>query len=87
MPFEALRAGTRDTAHFGQEPEFGTLEVGKHADLVLVDANLLSDVGSIVRRVGVVARGRWLTANDRIRDRSRCCETTAAWPLEYVLVA
>jgi imidazolonepropionase-like amidohydrolase len=64
-PFEALRAGTRDAARFlGQEHEFGTIEVGKRADMLLVDSNPLSDVGSIARRVGVMARGRWLTAND-----------------------
>jgi imidazolonepropionase-like amidohydrolase len=34
--FEALRAGTRDAS------EFGTIEVGKRADMLLVDGNPLS---------------------------------------------
>jgi imidazolonepropionase-like amidohydrolase len=64
-PFEALRAGTREAARFlGQEDEFGTVEVGKRADLLLVAGDPLANVANVGRRVGVMARGRWLTETE-----------------------
>jgi hypothetical protein len=60
-PYEALRAGTRDAAEFtGRLEEFGTVEPGKRADLLLLDANPLEDVANARRRSGVMVRGRWL---------------------------
>lgn len=59
-PFEALSAATRaPAAYLGQEREFGTIAVGRRADLVLVDANPLADVGALRNPRGVMARGRW----------------------------
>jgi imidazolonepropionase-like amidohydrolase len=64
-PYEALRAGTRDAARFLElEDEFGTVTVGKRADLLLVDANPLDDVANVGRRLGVMARGRWYSEAD-----------------------
>ena len=58
--YEAIRAGTRDAAEFlSQRGDFGTITVGARADLILVERNLLEDVGNVARRVGVMARGRW----------------------------
>jgi len=60
-PFEALRAATRYPAEFlTQAGEFGTVAVGKRADLLLLDANPLQDTGSVARPLGVMARGRWM---------------------------
>jgi imidazolonepropionase-like amidohydrolase len=60
-PYEALRAGTRDAAEFiGRLDEFGTVEPGKRADLLLLEANPLEDVANARRRSGVMVRGRWL---------------------------
>ncbi len=59
-PYEAIRAGTRDAAEFlNAEDEFGTVEVGKRADLILLDANPLENVDNVSRRVGVMVRGKW----------------------------
>jgi imidazolonepropionase-like amidohydrolase len=60
-PFEAIRAGTRDAAEaLGKLDEFGTITVGKRADLILVEENPLEDVANAGKRVGVMLRGQWL---------------------------
>jgi len=59
-PYEAIATGTRLPAEFlGQESVFGTVEPGKRADLILVDANPLEDVANLAKRSGVMVRGRW----------------------------
>lgn len=68
-PYQALRTGTVNVAaFFGTERESGTVEVGKRADLVLLDANPLANVGHTRRIAGVVLNGRWLPG-DEIRRR------------------
>jgi imidazolonepropionase-like amidohydrolase len=63
-PFEALEAGTRNPAQaMGKGAEFGTLEVGKRADLILLENNPLVDVSHVQERAGVMLRGRWLAEN------------------------
>ena len=60
-PFEVLQSGTRAPAeYFGELKEFGTVEVGKRADLILLEANPLRDVANVARRTGVMVRGQWL---------------------------
>jgi imidazolonepropionase-like amidohydrolase len=64
-PYEALAAGTRSAAEaLGNHDEFGTIEEGKRADLLLLEANPLDDVANADRRVGVVLRGRWLPESE-----------------------
>jgi imidazolonepropionase-like amidohydrolase len=56
-PRETLRAATYEAQRvLGQEREAGTVEVGKIADLVILDANPLEDIRNI-RRVNRVIRG------------------------------
>jgi len=43
--------------------EFGTIESGKRADLVLVDGNPLVDIATARKPLGVMAAGRWLAAD------------------------
>jgi imidazolonepropionase-like amidohydrolase len=56
-PRETLRAATYESQRMlGQEREVGTVEVGKIADLVMLDANPLEDIRN-VRRINRVIRG------------------------------
>ena len=60
-PYAVLQAATRNAAEYlGAAGEFGTVEAGKRADLVLLDANPLQSVANASRIAGVMARGRWL---------------------------
>jgi imidazolonepropionase-like amidohydrolase len=61
-PYEALRAGTRDAAEFlNGLAEFGTISVGKRADMILLDDNPLKKIENSLRISGVMVRGRWLS--------------------------
>lgn len=60
-PYQALATGTVNVARFyGTEAETGTVAAGKRADLILLDANPLTEVGNVGRQAGVVVGGRWL---------------------------
>jgi imidazolonepropionase-like amidohydrolase len=62
-PFQALQAGTRNPAlALGVPESFGTIEVGRRADLLLLDADPLADIRNVWKRAGVVVAGRWLPA-------------------------
>ena len=57
-PMEALQAATRSAAEFfGALDSMGTIEQGKVADLVLLEADPLADIGNTRRIAAVVARG------------------------------
>lgn len=59
-PYQILESGTRNPAvYLGAAGEFGTVEVGKRADLILLDANPLADVRNVTKRAGVMLRGVW----------------------------
>jgi imidazolonepropionase-like amidohydrolase len=61
-PFQALQTGTINVArYFGTESSTGTVAKGKRADLVLLDANPLQDIGNSSRIAGVMINGRWLS--------------------------
>ncbi|MFJ7212037.1 amidohydrolase family protein [Amycolatopsis sp. NPDC098790] len=58
-PRRALQVATRDAAAFlGRSATAGTITPGKVADLVLLDANPLADIGAVRRIDTVVAAGR-----------------------------
>lgn len=64
-PYEALRTATVNPAKFlGKEREFGTITVGKRADLLLVSADPLVDIHTLKNPVGVMVRGQWLPAEE-----------------------
>ena len=59
-PFEALRAATYNPAkYFGRLDSLGTVEPGKLADLLLLDADPLADIRNTRRIHAVVADGRY----------------------------
>jgi len=58
-PLHALHAATRNAARFfGEADEFGTVEPGKHADLVLLGGDPLMDIRNTQRIEAVVLDGR-----------------------------
>jgi len=58
-PLEALQTATVDPAIFlGREASQGTVDIGKRADLVLLDADPLADIRNTARIDAVVVRGR-----------------------------
>src|SRR5689334_8524715 len=68
-PYEAIEAATRNPAEYFAEVnrvprDFGTVETGMRADLLLLDANPLESVANVSKRAGVMVRGRWLPASE-----------------------
>jgi imidazolonepropionase-like amidohydrolase len=64
-PYQALETGTRNVAtFFGTTKETGTIERGKRADLILLDADPLADIRNTSRRAGVMVRGKWLPQSE-----------------------
>jgi imidazolonepropionase-like amidohydrolase len=58
-PMEALQTATRNPAEFfGLLDKLGTIEIGKLADLVLLDANPLQDIANTEKISAVVVNGR-----------------------------
>lgn len=64
-PYDALRTSTYNPAlYLNSLNEFGTIEAGKRADLVLLQANPLEDITNTRLIEGVMVRGRWYTRAD-----------------------
>jgi hypothetical protein len=60
---QVLQAATSAPAEFlGLQKEFGSIAVGKRADLLLLDADPLHDIGNLSRQAGVMAHGQWFDA-------------------------
>ena len=62
-PYEAIAAGTtvasRIVARMNGQDNFGVIQPGKRADLVLLKQNPLEDVANTRKISGVMAAGRW----------------------------
>jgi imidazolonepropionase-like amidohydrolase len=66
-PFQALQTATVNSAqYFHQSQEFGTIEAGKRADLVLLEGNPLADISNTRKIAGVAVRGRWLDHQEQM---------------------
>ncbi len=60
-PYEALATATRTPAEYlGRGASTGTIEKGKEATFILVDANPLEDIAHARKRAGVIQRGNWM---------------------------
>ena len=62
-PYEAIATGTVNAAvvveRMTGDGDFGTIQEGKRADLILVRDNPLEDITTIQEPLGVMAAGRW----------------------------
>lgn len=68
-PYTAIEAATRNPGEYIAEimktpRDFGTVETGMRADLILLDANPLESVTNLSKRAGVMVRGRWLPESE-----------------------
>jgi imidazolonepropionase-like amidohydrolase len=64
-PFQALQAATVNPAEFlNASAEWGTLERGKRADLVLLSGNPLEDISNTTRIEGVSVGGKWMARDE-----------------------
>jgi len=64
-PYEALRSSTTEPfAFLGELEQAGTIEVGKRANLVLLQGNPLSDIAATRIISGVLLQDRWLGKED-----------------------
>jgi imidazolonepropionase-like amidohydrolase len=60
-PYEVIRTATVNPATFlSKEKEFGSVAVGKRADLLLLEHNPLEDLSAFNKPIGVMVRGQWL---------------------------
>jgi imidazolonepropionase-like amidohydrolase len=64
-PMEALQTATLNPAKFlAMEDRLGTIEKGKVADLVLLDANPLDDIRNTQKIAAVIVNGHYLSRTD-----------------------
>ncbi|MCP3801669.1 amidohydrolase family protein [Allokutzneria sp. A3M-2-11 16] len=81
-PMAALQSATRDAARaFGRNS--GTVEPGKDADLVVLEANPLADIRNTRRVDSVVARGRLITREQRLRMLADAEEAAKTAKMEW----
>jgi hypothetical protein len=61
-PMEALQTATLNPArYFGMTDAFGTVELGKTADLILLEANPLENIRNTQKIAGVILNGRLIS--------------------------
>jgi imidazolonepropionase-like amidohydrolase len=73
-PLEALQTATVNPAKFyNRTGEMGTIEAGKLADLVILEANPLEQVANTRKIAGVIADGRYISKQelDKMREKLR----------------
>ena len=63
-PYQVLHAGTAAVADFLGAEDFGRIAEGQRADLVLLNANPLDDIGHFADSAGVMVNGVWLSRSD-----------------------
>jgi imidazolonepropionase-like amidohydrolase len=66
-PMQVIVAATRNSADFLRIAEAGTLEAGKSADFIRLDANPLDDITSTRRISAVVLRGAAVDRTQPVR--------------------
>lgn len=63
--YAALEAATKNPSlFFGTLDKVGTIEKGRRADLILLDANPLDDIANTQKRSGVMLKGKYYTQTE-----------------------
>jgi imidazolonepropionase-like amidohydrolase len=63
--YAVLEAATKNPSmYLGTIDKVGTIEKGKRADLILLNANPLEDIAATDNRAGVMLKGRWHTQQE-----------------------
>jgi imidazolonepropionase-like amidohydrolase len=69
-PFQALVSATLAPARFfGEEKDWGTVAIGKRANLMLIERTPMSDVTALRAIAGVVLNGKWIDERGLARLR------------------
>lgn len=77
-PLQALQTATLNPAQFYKKlDEYGTIQPGRVADLLLLRANPLTDIANTRSITAVIADGRYISQQDLDRLRSRLRESAA----------
>ena len=77
-PLEALQTATLNPARFYDKlADYGSVQPGRVADLVMLSANPLSDIRNTRTIVGVVADGRYLSSADLDQLRAKLKQVAA----------
>ena len=78
-PLEALQTATLNPAKFYNNlNDFGTIQTGRVADLVLLRANPLDNIANTREIAGVIADGHYLSQQDLDQLRARIKQIAAA---------
>ena len=78
-PYEILVTGTRNVAEYARrellEPaNFGTVEEGNRADLILLKANPFQDLEALWDQEGIMVQGRWIPRDELDRKLEALAE-------------
>ncbi|MDQ2794852.1 MAG: amidohydrolase family protein [Bacteroidota bacterium] len=77
-PLEALQTATLNPARFlNRQQDFGSVQAGRLADLVLLSANPLTDIANTQRIVGVLADGQYYSQRDLLALRKQLQQVAA----------
>ncbi len=77
-PLEALQTATLNPARFyNRLTDYGPIQKGRIADLVLLEANPLDDIGNTRKISGVITDGRYISQHSLVELRSRLKQLAA----------
>ena len=87
-PLEVLQSTTLNGAEFlGKLASMGTIEAGKHADLVLLEANPISSVANLSKISAVVLKGKFLPKEALEKLKSDTALSLSNQPLKNLSAA